>query len=110
MHHVLKNGTMPLSNEPDWCTQVRYASLRQRRHASGAQRRSLRLVMPLEKKKKGNYQKILVVVVGVHEKLPSDGAEFSKNSSKTSSKLKAPELERFAPNLTKARETKNSSK
>ena len=26
-HHVMKNGAMPLSREPDRCTQVRYASV-----------------------------------------------------------------------------------
>ena len=39
------------------------------------------------------------------QKMPGDKAEFSKKSSKASSEPKAPELERLAPNLTKARET-----
>ena len=56
--------------------------------------------------KKGNFQEILVVVVRVCKKMPGDGAEFSKRDPKTSSKPKAPELEHLAPNLSKARETK----
>ena len=45
-----------------------------------------------------------MVIFRVRKKCPETKRSFQK-SSKASSKPKAPELERLAPNLTKARET-----
>ena len=50
------------------------------------------------------FKKNLVVIFRVRKKCPETSGVFKK-SSKASSKPKAPELERLAPNLTKARET-----
>ena len=56
-------------------------------------------------KQKGNSQKILVVVVGFAKTCPVTERSFQKGLQDII-ETKAPELERLAPNFSKARETK----